>query len=156
MNRKRKSLTHEEKSKLNDILDPILSPHRFHYGSNRREVVRYDKRENMYDGNGTIYLLQMFEKGELVNNRIGAYMILPGKNDSVGFHTHGTRMEQELYVVIHGEGVYKEKDRAESELRHYSIEKGSVTSIRGEAYHAVENRGSEPLVIFVITTNEPE
>lgn len=154
MKRKRKSLTEEELSELNELLDPILEPRLFHYGSDRREVARYDKRENMYDGDGTVYLLQMFENGELVNNRIGAYMILPGTGDSVGYHTHGTRKEQELYVVVHGEGVYKEKDIEGSDPRSFPVAKGSVTTVRGEACHAVENTGSEPLVIFVITTNE--
>ncbi|PKD44673.1 hypothetical protein [Rhodohalobacter barkolensis] len=156
MNRKRKSLTDEEKSELNNILKPILEPTLYHYGSDRRDVARYDKREGMYGGTGTVYLLQMFEKGELVNNRIGAYMILPGKSDSVGFHTHGTRIEQEFYVVLHGEGIYKEKDSAVGEARFFKIGKGTVTTVKGEAYHAVENSGSDPLVIFVITTNEPE
>ena len=55
-----------------------------------------DKRANMYDGTGTVYLLQMFEEGELVNNRIGAYMVLLTEQDSVGFHTHGNRGEQNV------------------------------------------------------------
>jgi len=110
----------------------------------------------MYGGSWSIYLLQMFNKGELVNNRIGAYMILPERGDSVGLHTHGTRKEQELYVVVHGDGIYSEKDSEAGSLRSYNINKGSVTTIRGEGYHAVENSGNEPLMIFVITTNEPE
>jgi hypothetical protein len=31
----------------------------------------------MYGGDGVVYLLQMFANAELVNNRIGAYMMLP-------------------------------------------------------------------------------
>jgi len=156
MKRQRKPLSNKEKSELDSLLDSILDPTLFHYGSNRREVARYDKRENMYGGSGSIYLLQMFNKGELVNNRIGAYMILPERGDSVGLHTHGTRKEQELYVVVHGDGIYSEKDSEAGSLRSCNINKGSVTTIRGEGYHAVENRGNEPLMIFVITTNEPE
>ncbi|MFO7799481.1 cupin domain-containing protein [Rhodohalobacter sp.] len=156
MKRERKPLSKKEKSELDNLLDSILDPTLFHYGSERREVARYDKRDNMYGGSGTVYLLQMFSKGELVNNRIGAYMILPEKGDSVGLHTHGTRKEQELYVVVHGEGIYSEKDSEAGKVRNYDIKKGSVTTVRGEAYHAVKNSGNEPLVIFVITTNEPE
>jgi oxalate decarboxylase/phosphoglucose isomerase-like protein (cupin superfamily) len=117
--------------------------------------VRYDKREEMYDGSGTTYLLQMFEDGELVNNRIGAYMVLPTEADSVGFHTHGDRGEQEIYVVMHGRGTYLEKDNAEAEPRRYPIETGTITTVRGDAFHAVRNGGDAPLVIFVITTYEP-
>ena len=156
MKRERKPLSKKEKSELDSLLDSILDPSLFHYGSDRREVARYDKRENMYGGNGSVYLLQMFNKGELVNNRIGAYMILPEKGDSVGLHTHGNRKEQELYVVVHGYGIYSEKDSEEGDVRNYGIKKGSVTTVRGNGYHAVKNSGNEPLVIFVITTNEPE
>lgn len=109
----------------------------------------------MYGGNGVVYLLQMFEEAELVNNRIGAYMILPKKGTRAGFHTHGTRNEQELYIVIHGEGLYFVKENWESAINTVEIQKGSVTTIRGNGFHSVENSGNEPLNIFVITTNEP-
>lgn len=109
----------------------------------------------MYGGDGVVYLLQMFEEGELVNNRIGAYMILPYRNVSVGYHTHGTRHEQELYVVISGEGEYREKETLESGYRSYELQSGNLTTIKGGAYHSIVNTSDEPLVIFVITTNEP-
>lgn len=151
---KRKPLTLEEKSKLDDLLKPIIDPTVFHLGSNRRKVARYDKREKMYGGSGTVYLLQMFNEGELVNNRIGAYMVLPGREDSVGLHTHGTRKEQEVYVVVHGSGIYTERANKQSDVRSFNIQKGSVTTVKGEAFHGVSNSSDQPLVIFVITTNE--
>jgi oxalate decarboxylase/phosphoglucose isomerase-like protein (cupin superfamily) len=108
----------------------------------------------MYGGSGTVYLLQMFAEEELINNRIGAYMVLPTGEDSVGFHTHGDRSEQEIYVVMRGHGTYLEKDHAEAEPRSYSIEKGTITTIRGQAFHAVRNEGEGALIIFVVTTFE--
>jgi oxalate decarboxylase/phosphoglucose isomerase-like protein (cupin superfamily) len=151
----RTDLTPSEKSRLNELLESIIHPMVYHYGSDRTTVVRYDKRENMYGGEGVVYLLQMFEDNELVNNRIGAYMILPEKGVSAGFHTHGTRNEQELYVVISGEGEYIEKDDWESEPRTYPLQPGNLTTVRGDAFHSVINISDQPLVIFVITTNEP-
>jgi mannose-6-phosphate isomerase-like protein (cupin superfamily) len=151
----RTELSEAEKSILLDMITPHINPKVFHLGSDRIEVARFDKREKMYGGTGTVFLLQMFEEGELVNNRIGAFMILPTDKDSAGFHTHGTRNEQELYVVIHGEGEYLEKDNWESTEKIYPIEKGNLTTVRGEAFHSVRNTGDEPLIIFVITTNEP-
>ena len=109
----------------------------------------------MYGGTGTVYLLQMFDNNELVNNRIGAYMILPTSDDSCGFHTHGTRNEQEIYLVVHGQGEYQEKNDWDSEIKSISLERGNLTTVRGEAFHAVKNTGDQPLIIFVITTNEP-
>lgn len=145
-----------EQELLDGLISPFINPVVYHYGSDLTNVKRYDKRENMYGGEGTVYLLQMFEEAELVNNRIGAFMILPTSGDSCGFHTHGTRKEQEIYLVVNGEGIYLEKDNWESEVRSYSLEKGNLTTVRGEAFHAVKNKGDEPLIIFVITTNEPE
>ena len=147
--------TESEKSTLLELISPHIDPKVFQLGSDRTEVARFDKREKMYGGTGIVYLLQMFEKGELVNNRIGAFMILPANRDSAGFHTHGTRKEQEIYMVLHGKGEYLEKDNWESEERIYPIQKGNLTTVRGDAFHSVRNTGNEPLIIFVITTNEP-
>ncbi|MCC5941789.1 MAG: cupin domain-containing protein [Balneolaceae bacterium] len=147
--------TDQEKKELLEKIEPFLTPHLHHFGSKRNTFAQIDEREKMYGGNGVVYLLQMFEEAELVNNRIGAYMILPEKGTSAGFHTHGTRNEQELYIVIHGEGLYFEKENWESGIKSVHIQKGSVTTIRGNGFHSVENSGNDPLIIFVITTNEP-
>ena len=120
-----------------------------------RTVSRYDKRRNMYGGTGIVYLLQLFRPDELVNNRIAAYMVLPSADDSAGFHSHGDRNEEELYVVMQGTGTYFEKDTPNSEPRAVDIHPGSVTSVKGEALHAVTNTGETPLIVFVITTNAP-
>jgi oxalate decarboxylase/phosphoglucose isomerase-like protein (cupin superfamily) len=155
MARTRLPLSPDEKEHLDALLDEVIDTTVHHYGAAPRSAVRYDKREEMYGGTGTTYLLQMFDDGELVNNRIGAYMVLPTEEDSVGFHTHGDRNEQEVYVVLHGQGTYLEKDHAEAAPRSYPIEEGTITTVRGSAFHAVRNTGDEPLVIFVITTFEP-
>lgn len=155
MSRKRLPLSPDEQQRLDTLLDEAIDTTVHHYGAEPRSAVRYDKRKEMYGGSGTVYLLQMFEDDELVNNRIGAYMVLPSKEDSVGFHTHGDRNEQELYVGMHGRGTYLEKDHGDGEPRSYPIEEGTITTIRGAAHHAVRNAGDKPLIIFVITTFEP-
>jgi len=152
---KKTEMTSAEIETLNRMIHKYLKPDLHHLGSDREEVARYDKRDEMYGGSGTVYLLQMFQPGELVNNRIGAYMVLPENGVSAGFHTHGTRSEQELYVVFHGSGEYYEKATWESDEVTHQIMKGSVTTVRGDAFHSVKNTGNEPLIIFVITTNEP-
>jgi mannose-6-phosphate isomerase-like protein (cupin superfamily) len=124
------------------------------FGQATRTVVRVDKRSLMYGGNGIVYLLQMFDQNELVNNRIGAYMVFLKKGDQAGFHTHGTRNEQELYIVMHGEGEYSDKAGENGQIRKQKIKKGSITSVQDEGFHSVINTSNEPLIIFVITTNE--
>jgi len=154
--RKRTAPTPDEITYLNSLLQEVLEPKVYHLGSKDHSPKRYDKRTNMYGGTGDVFLMQMFEDEELVNNRIGAFMILPTSKDSCGFHTHGTRNEQEIYLVLHGQGIYLEKDDWDSKPRTFSLQKGNLTTVRGDAFHAIENTGDQPLVIFVITTNEPQ
>jgi len=148
------TLTTAEKLAIDQLVETYMDPTVFHLGTPARKAARYDKREQMYGGEGVVYLLQLFHPEELVNNRIGAYMILPTKKDSCGFHTHGTRKEQELYIIMHGEGMYYEKVNGKSEPKQYPLTKGNITSIKGMALHAIENTGDEPLIIFVVTTYE--
>jgi len=151
---KREDVSESEMAYLNSIMERHLSLSTIHFGETPRKVVRYDKRSNMYGGDGIVYLLQMFADGELINNRIGAYMILPTSKDSIGFHTHGSRKEQELYIILEGNGQYLEKRELEAVERNYSVEKGNITTIRGKGFHGIKNTGNSPLIIFLITTNE--
>lgn len=125
-------------------------------GATPRTVTRVDKRDPMYGGNGVVYLLHMFDVNELINNRIGAYMVFLNKNDQAGFHTHGNRNEEEIYIVIHGEGEYSDKIGENGEIRTQKLVKGSITAVSGNGFHSAKNTTNEPLIIFVITTNEPK
>ncbi|SHG55168.1 cupin domain-containing protein [Chryseobacterium oranimense] len=120
-----------------------------------RTITRIDKRENMYGGNGTVYLIQMFGQNELTNNRLAAYMVLLNRGDESGFHTHNERNEEELYVVIHGTGEYRERTGTQGPERKKILQKGDITAISSIGYHSIENTGDEPLIMFVITTNNP-
>lgn len=129
------------------------------YGQAERSVVRIDKRPNMYGGEGVVYLLHMFDRRELVNNRIGCYMILPAEGDESGFHTHGPRTEEELYVVMSGSGLYRERagEAEDSPVREKRLKPGMITAVKHDGFHAVRNTDPRhPLILFVITTNEPE
>lgn len=122
------------------------------FEKNERTITQMDKRENMYDGNGTVYMLQMFDQKELAHNRLAAYMVLLNKGDESGFHTHNQRNEQELYVVVHGTGEYRERAGVEGPIRKKILQKGDITAINSIGYHSIENTGDEPLIMFVITT----
>ncbi len=148
------TMSPEEIAILDTMVEKYIAPTIYHLGTEKRKAVKYDRRVQMYGGEGIVYLLQLFHPGELVSNRIGAYMILPTSKDSCGFHTHGTRKEQELYIVIHGKGEYQEKADGQSEPKMVELSKGNVTSIKGKALHAIKNTGDEPLIIFVVTTYE--
>ena len=125
------------------------------FEKNERTITQLDKRENMYGGKGTVYMLQMFDQKDLAHNRLAAYMVLLNKGDESGFHTHNQRNEQELYVVIHGNGEYRERTGIEGPIRKKILQKGDITAISSIGYHSIENTGDEPLIMFVITTYNP-
>ncbi|AYZ11131.1 cupin domain-containing protein [Chryseobacterium arthrosphaerae] len=125
------------------------------FGKDERTFTRIDKRENMYGGNGTVHMIQMFGQKELANNRLAAYMVLLNKGDESGFHTHYERNEEELYVVVHGTGEYRERTGTKGPIRTKTLQKGDITAISSTGYHSVENTGDEPLIMFVVTTNNP-
>ena len=125
------------------------------FEKNERAITQMDKRENMYGGKGTVYMLQMFDQKELANNRLAAYMVLLNKGDESGFHTHNQRNEQELYVVMHGTGEYRERTGVEGPIRKKILKNGDITAISSIGYHSIENTGDEPLIMFVITTYNP-
>lgn len=127
------------------------------YGKPQRGVIHVEKRDPMYGGNGVVYMLSVFEKDELVNNRIGCYMVLMDNGDQAGFHEHGSKHEQELYVIVNGEGRYIERKGQDQIIREVDLKKGAITAIRGEDnYHSIINTGNEPLIIFVVTTYEKQ
>ncbi|MDR1882351.1 MAG: cupin domain-containing protein [Prevotella sp.] len=142
-----------EKQQVIDAVSRYVDVALVPFGKPRRGVIDVEKRDPMYGGNGVVYMLTVFEKGELVNNRIGAYMVLLNKGDQAGFHEHGTRKEQELYVIVHGEGEYMERAGAGNITRKFNLKKGNITSVQGDDnFHSIINTGDEPLVIFVATT----
>ncbi|WBV58260.1 cupin domain-containing protein [Chryseobacterium daecheongense] len=125
------------------------------FQKDERTITRVDKREGMYGGKGTVYMLQMFGDKELANNRLAAYMVLLNKGDESGYHSHHARNEEELYVVVHGTGEYRERTGTHGPERKKTLQKGDITAISSIGYHSIENTGDEPLIMFVITTNNP-
>jgi mannose-6-phosphate isomerase-like protein (cupin superfamily) len=148
--------TEEEKNYLLDLISKHIDLTVTPFGQEVRSFDRIDKRPEMYGGDGVVYLIHLFGRGELVNNRIGCYMVLPERGDESGFHEHGRRKEEELYVVMHGEGLYFDRDGEDGTVREQRITKGQITAVKGDGFHSVVNTGDEPLILFVITTNEPD
>lgn len=150
-----KTFTTEELEVLNSVnkyINTTVVP----FGKPERGVLSIEKRDPMYGGTGVVYMLSLFEKDELVNNRIGVYMVLMNKGDQAGFHEHESKKEQELYVIVNGEGDYVERVGEDKVIRQMNLKKGNVTAISGaDNYHAITNTGDEPLIIFVVSTYKP-
>lgn len=151
-----KNWTEEEQIVLDKVMEYIdLKAHVF--GKPERGIIKIEKRNPMYGGDGIVYMLSFFEADELVNNRIACYMVLLNKGDQAGFHEHGNRHEQELYIVVNGSGKYIERVGNDRIIKESILKKGSITAINGiDNYHSVINNSDEPLIIFVVTTNEKQ
>lgn len=149
-----KNWTAEEQQVLDEVakyIDITVTP----FGKPQRGVISIEKRDPMYGGDGVVYMLSIFEDGELVNNRIGVYMVLLKKGDQAGFHEHWSKKEQELYVIVNGKGKYIEREGQDKITRTFELQRGAVTAIKGEDnYHSIINSGDEPLIIFVVSTYE--
>jgi mannose-6-phosphate isomerase-like protein (cupin superfamily) len=150
------SQTTSENNEIIELVSQYIDLSVTPFSKAERTVIKVDKRDPMYGGNGVVYLLQMFDEGELTNNRIGAYMVLKNKDDEAGFHTHGSRNEEELYIVMHGEGEYSEMTKKDGIIRKKTIKKGSITAMSKEGFHSLVNTTDEILIVFVITTNNPK
>lgn len=147
----------KEKQEVLDILSKYIDLKVSPFGKSERGVLHVEKRDPMYNGNGVVYMISFFEEGELVNNRFASYMVLMNKGDEAGFHDHGTRKEQELYVIVNGEGLYKERQGKDKVTKTIDVKKGHITSVSGlDNYHSIINTGDEPLIIFVVATNEKQ
>jgi oxalate decarboxylase/phosphoglucose isomerase-like protein (cupin superfamily) len=146
-----------DKKQVIDTLKRYLDLSVTVFGKERRSDCDFEveKRNPMYGGAGVVYMVSLFEKCDLVNNRIGVYMVLLNKGDQAGFHEHFSRKEQELYVIVNGEGKYIERIGQAQEIRTFTLKKGAVTAIQGENnYHSLINTGDEPLIVFVVSTYE--
>jgi mannose-6-phosphate isomerase-like protein (cupin superfamily) len=146
-----------EKQQVIDRITQYIDLKAVLFGKSPNGVLELVKRDPMYGGNGVVYMLSLFDSSELVNNRFAQYMILLDNGDEAGFHEHGERKEQEVYCIVHGEGEYCERVGEEKITRKLQLKKGNLTVIQGPGnYHSIINTGDEPLIIFVIATNEPK
>ena len=146
-----------ENQEVIDIVSKYIDIKAVSFGKEKYSVVHVEKRDPMYGGAGIVYMLSVLEKEELVNNRIATYMVLLNKGDEAGFHEHGSKKEQELYVIVNGEGEYSERIGLENITRKLKLQKGNLTLVQGDDnYHSIINTGDEPLIIFVVTTYEKE
>ncbi len=99
-------------------------------------------RERMRDGNGTVTIKHLFQQTELGGKaRMVAEITLP-PGASIGFHQHDG--EEELFYFISGHGRLNEDGRWQD------VKAGDASLTPGGHGHAIENNGSEPLVLVAV------
>lgn len=99
-------------------------------------------RENMRGGKGTITIKHLFIQDELTGKaRLAAEITIPA-GGSIGFHQHD--QEEEIYYIISGKGRVLDQDITKE------VGPGDAILTGGGKGHAVENAGTEPLVMMAV------
>ncbi len=99
-------------------------------------------RENMRGGPGAVAIRHLFTSDEIqAKTRLCARLIIP-PGAGIGPHRH--EQEDELFVVIGGEGVVEEDGRA------VRVAAGDAVLTGRGGSHAVRNEGGEPLEMLAV------
>ncbi len=108
----------------------------------KKNEMREEIRSNLRGGRGDLKFTHIFEKEELADraNMFATVTIMPG--ESIGEHPHSS--EGEMYIVKSGCGIVTENG-----IEH-ELSAGDAMWTTGGDTHSIENRGTEPLVIYAI------
>ena len=107
-----------------------------------RPETTVELRKNMRGGQGTIMIRHLFKQEELTGKaRMVAEITIP-VGGTIGFHVHD--QEEEIYYFISGRAKVLDQDETRE------VGAGDALLTGGGKGHAVENIGSEPLVIMAV------
>ncbi len=107
-----------------------------------------ERREAMRGGAGTTSVQQLFAPTEFgASVRLCARLTLP-PGASIGAHAH--EGEDEVYVIIRGEGLLTDNGTATP------VEPGDAVLTGKGASHSIANGGSEPLELIAFIARYPE
>lgn len=114
----------------------------------KEDLVSLDKTE-AGGGKGTLYGKFSFTRDKANKDdaikEIGWMTLQPG--DSVGYHQHITN--EDAYIIISGEGVFKDSDGKE-----HAVHQGDITIVRKGESHSLINTGSEPLIFLDVIAEQ--
>ncbi|MDR2529179.1 MAG: cupin domain-containing protein [Synergistaceae bacterium] len=110
----------------------------------KESLITLDK-EKAGGGVGTLYGKYAFTRDmppmENPVREIAWLTLKPG--DSIGFHKH--EVNEDVYIVVSGTGVFKNNDGTEHE-----VGPGDITIARLGQSHALNNTGKEDLVVISV------
>lgn len=84
------------------------------------------------------------EKGQAIKE-IGWLTLQPG--DAIGYHKHVNN--EDAYVIVSGEGTFKDKDGHEQ-----IVKAGDITIVRKGESHSLANTGRVPLVFVDVIAEQ--
>ncbi len=104
--------------------------------------MRSEVRENMRGGAGAVSIRHIFNSDEIqAKTRLCARLIIP-PGAGIGPHCH--EREDELFVVVSGEGVVEEDGRA------VRVAAGDAVLTGRGGTHAVRNESNAPLEMLAV------
>ena len=114
-----------------------------------KETLVKGERKDVAGGHGTLYADYAFTRDKALKDQavkeIAWLHLNPG--DSVGYHQHVTN--EDVYIVISGEGVFKDNDGKDK-----PIKAGDIMIARKGQSHGIANSGKEPLVFLDVIAEQ--
>ena len=107
------------------------------------------ERKDVAGGHGTVYGEYAFTRDKALKDQaikeVSWLRLNPG--DSIGYHQHVTN--EDVYVIVSGEGVFKDKDGKDK-----PVKAGDIMIVRKGESHGIANSGKEPLVFVDVIAEQ--
>ena len=113
------------------------------------ETLIKGERKEVAGGHGTLYADYAFTRDKALKDQavkeVSWLRLEPG--DSVGYHPHVTN--EDVYVIVSGEGVFKDKDGKDK-----PVKAGDIMIVRKGESHGIANTGKQPLVFIDVIAEQ--
>jgi mannose-6-phosphate isomerase-like protein (cupin superfamily) len=114
-----------------------------------KESLIKGERKEVAGGHGSLYADYAFTRDKATKDQaikeVSWLRLNPG--DSVGYHQHVTN--EDVYVIVSGEGVFKDKDGKDK-----PVKAGDIMIVRKGESHGIANSGKEPLVFVDVIAEQ--
>jgi mannose-6-phosphate isomerase-like protein (cupin superfamily) len=114
-----------------------------------KETLIKGERKDVAGGHGTVYGEYAFTRDKALKDQaikeVSWLRLMPG--DSIGYHPHVTN--EDVYVIVSGEGVFKDKDGKDK-----PVKAGDIAIVRKGESHGIANSGKEPLIFVDIIAEQ--
>ena len=106
-----------------------------------KETLIKVERKDVAGGHGSVFTEYAFTRDKALKDQaikeVSWLRIMPG--DSIGYHQHVTN--EDTYVIVSGEGVFKDKDGKDK-----PVKAGDIMIVRKGESHGIANAGKVPLI----------
>ena len=114
-----------------------------------KDTLTKGERKEVAGGHGILHAEYAFTRDKALKDQavkeVSWLRLEPG--DSVGYHQHVAN--EDVYVIVSGEGVFKDKDG-----RDKPVKAGDIMIVRKGESHGIANSGKEPLVFVDVIAEQ--